>query len=121
MTRKLSVLLAGVFATIALAVAGTASAASSQVRGTIGTVQPAGCGLVHRVNVDAATRITATAAGTNVSGTLMTEILGPGNDVRVFDGSYTAPSAGVYGVRVCFLSDGIDEAPIQYVALVTIG
>jgi hypothetical protein len=71
--------------------------------------------------VDAATRINAAAAGTNVGGTLKTEILGPGGDVRVFDGSNTARSAGVYGVRVCFLSDGIDEAPIQYVAFVTIG
>jgi hypothetical protein len=90
------------------------------VRGTVGTVKPAGCGAVHQVAVGAPTTITAVAAGTNAGGTLMTQILGPAGDVRS-SGTYNAPSAGVYGVRVCFLSDGIDQTPIQYVALVTTG
>src|SRR4051794_25182824 len=88
----------------------TAGARIAQANQFEGSVAPNGCGAVHNVFVNGPTRISALIAGTNAGGQLVTEVI---DAAGVSHGqAYTTTSAGTFGVRVCFFSDGIDSAPI---------
>jgi hypothetical protein len=114
-------------AAVALALPATGTAAPARAKlakanQIEGTVSPNTCGQTHSVFVNGPTRIRGFFAGTNAGGLLVLQYLGPNGAVRADAPTYTTPSAGSYGVRVCFRSDdGIDTDAIQYVGMIVTG
>jgi hypothetical protein len=91
-------------------------AKNSQDEGTLG---PNACSATRTFKVSGPSNISVLTAGTNAGGQLSTQVIGRSGDVGSDTGSYQADSAGSYGYRVCFRSDGIDDA-ISYVSLVVV-
>jgi len=119
MKRHLGLLAAPVAAAaVFVATAGSALAAQT----FSGVVANGGCGAVHPVTLNGASRLEATVATNGPNGEqVVTQVLAPGGQVVSNTAAYDAPAAGVYGVRVCYQPDGYGEPMLRYTGTIATG
>jgi hypothetical protein len=85
-----------------------------------GTLARNSCSAAHPFTVSHAGPVTVLVAGTNISGDLFAQVLGPDGRAGSQNGFYYASTPGAYSARVCYTAsgDGTDQATVSYVGTI---